>query len=394
MMLTNSQYLGLNKLMKWYSKYDQQIIEVSGVIGTGPWDLVQTFIDHSDLDPREVCYLSLNQKQVLELAFRKFHSYYLNGIIYNYTRIVDFDTLPVINRYSTQVEFEWKKEVKRKIDDRYKLIVVFDSLLLNIQTIRDLASFGIPIILLRDPMLIPSGDTYTFLREANIYLDEPHETYMRNPIVFFAHKILNREQLKYGNYDSVSVVSRKQMNLYNLRSSDMNLTVSETVRDEINNVYRERILKRKDIINTVNERLIVAETSYGQRLTNSDNKKVKIYLAKGTVGTLTRLNKHAIGTKYVPCDFKPDFYHESFTDLVLERHYLNKLDGVNSTQLIPDESHKFDYAYALTTAQARYSHWDKITMIIDENEEEDPELQQRLLYSGITSARKALTLII
>jgi ATP-dependent exoDNAse (exonuclease V) alpha subunit len=243
-------------------------------------------------------------------------------------------------------------------------------------------------------MIIPAGDTYTFMREANVVLEEPHEVYLRNPIVFFAHKILNRERLKYGNYDTVNVVSRRQMNLYNLRSCDMNLTVSEALRDEINLIYRERILKRKDSVNVVGERVICAETAYGQRITNPDNKKVKVYLTKGSVGTLTKVNKHVATTKYVPCEFKLEFYHEPFTELVLERHYLNKMVDVKSTQLIPDEINKFDYAYALTTTQARYSHWDKVTMIIDENDEEIPELQQRLLYSGITAARKGLTLVI
>ena len=97
MELTNDQYFGLSELEKWYSKYQHQFIDVAGVIGTGTWDLVQAFITNKQFDPREVMYLSYNQKQVLELAAKRYHAYYINGIIYNYTRIVDFDSLPVIN---------------------------------------------------------------------------------------------------------------------------------------------------------------------------------------------------------------------------------------------------------------------------------------------------------
>ena len=76
MMLTNDQYEGLSKLEKWYHKYSHQFIEISGVIGTGAWDLIQKFISNEEFDMREVMYLSYNQKQVLELA----HAEHINQI--------------------------------------------------------------------------------------------------------------------------------------------------------------------------------------------------------------------------------------------------------------------------------------------------------------------------
>ena len=166
--LTNDQYEALSILQKWYRKYQHQFIDIAGVIGTGTWDLVQKFIDLEDLDMREIMYLSYDQKQVLEMAAKRYHAYYINGIIYNYSRIVDFDSLPVINPNSDHVECEWKKSIRKKIDPRYKLIVVFDSVLLSRKTIEDLSTFGLPIILLRDPMLLPAPDSYTFIREPKI----------------------------------------------------------------------------------------------------------------------------------------------------------------------------------------------------------------------------------
>lgn len=392
MVLTNDQYHGLSKLEKWYRKYNHQFIEVAGVIGTGTWDLVQAFIDRERFDPREVMYLSYDQKQVLELAFKRYHAYYINGIIYNYIRIVDFDTIPVINPHSSVVECKWNKEVRKKLDEKYKLIVVFDSMLLNEATIKDLATFGLPIVLIRDPMLLPAPDTYTFLRDPNIVLSEVQPEYLRSPITYFAHKILNEERMSPGNYDTVSIVPKRQMNLYNLRSSDMNITLTESLRKNVNNIYRERILKQKTSINIPNERVIAMENMYAHKLVNSDEKKIKVYLAKGTVGILSKINKHAVGTKYVPVEFKPEFYHESFTDLVIDRHYLNGLN-LQSRQIIPDETFNVEYAYALTAPLARLSHWDKVTLIA-ENAECDPNLHKRLLYTGITRAKKSLTIIV
>ena len=392
--LTNDQYVGLSKLEKWYRKYNHQIIEISGVVGTGTWELVQRFIDIQGFDPREVMYLSYDQKQVVELAAKRYHAYYINGIIYNYTRIVDFDTLPVVNPHSVgAIEYVWKKEVRKKIDPRYKLMVVFDSMLLNEMTIRDLGTFGLPIILIRDPMLLPAPDTYTFLRDPNIILEEPHPELLKNPIIYFAHLVLNGMKMYPGNYDIVSVVPKKQMNLYNLKSSNMTITLSDKLMKSVNEIYREKILHQKTSVNIVGERVIVMNNMYGHKLVNKDEKNIKIYLTKGMIGTISKLNKHIPSTKYVPIEFKPEFYFEAFDDLVMDRHYLNKIEG-NSRQMVPDEIIYLDYAYALSSPMARIGHWNKITLILDSEEIMDPELQRRLIYQAISKARAGLTIII
>ena len=391
--LTNDQYVSISKLKKWYNKYNHQVIEISAVVGTGVWDLIQKFIDEEEFDPREVMYLSYNQKQVLELAAKKYHAYYINGIIYNYTRIVDFNTIPVINPNSKLLDYEWKKDVKNKIDKRYKLMIVFDSVLLNESTLNDLCSFGIPIILLRDPMLLPAPDSYTYLRDPNIILREPHPDYIRNPIIYFAHKIIMGDKIIPGSYDNVTVVPRRQMNLYNLKSSDMNITLNDNLRHNINQIYREKILKRKDTINVINERMIITKDMYAHKLVNQDEKKIKIYLRKGMVGFISKIYHHAEITRFVPIEFRPEFYFESFDDLVLDRYNLNGIQ-YNSRQMIPDEYVQMEYAYALTPSLARLSHWDKVTMVLDPNLEIDEEIQKRLIYTSITRAKKSLTIVV
>ena len=391
--LTNDQYVGFSKLEKWYRKYHHQIIEISAIVGTGVWELIQRFIDEEDFDPREVMYLSYDQKQVLELAAKRYHAYYINGIIYNYTRIVDFNSIPVINPNSNILEYEWKKEVRKKIDKRYKLMVVFDSVLLNEITLNDLSSFGLPIILIKDPMLLPAPDSHTFLHDANIVLREPHPDYIRNPIIYFAHKSIVGDRLIPGSYDNVTIVQKKQMNLYNLRSSDMNITLSNDLRNEINKIYREKVMKRKDTINVVNERVIVTSDMYAHKLVNQDEKKIKIYLRKGVVGHISKINHHAEMTKYVPIEFRPEFYFEPFDDLILDRYHLNGI-VYNSRQIIPDEYIQVEYAYALTPSLSRLSHWDKVTMIMDPNVDVDDVILRSMIYTSITRAKQALTIVI
>lgn len=77
MTLTNDQYVALNKLLVWYNKYQRQVIEISGVIGTGVNHVIREFIELSPLDSREVMHLSYDQKQVLEMGYAGHHAYYV-----------------------------------------------------------------------------------------------------------------------------------------------------------------------------------------------------------------------------------------------------------------------------------------------------------------------------
>ena len=92
MMLTDSQYLGLAKLEKWWRKFNTQFIEIEGAIGSGCFDLVQEFIELVDLSQYEIAYLSYDQKEVLNLAYKKYHAFYINDFLYRYERIVDFNS--------------------------------------------------------------------------------------------------------------------------------------------------------------------------------------------------------------------------------------------------------------------------------------------------------------
>ena len=391
MKYTEDQYFAAAKLERWYTKFKHQVIEISGIEGTGVFEAVKFFLDKMEFDPREIMYLSFDQKQVLEMATKRYHCYYINGIIYKYSRIVNFDSIPILNENSNEIEFEWKKQVRKKIDPRYKIMIVFDASLMNESMLEDLMSFGVPIILMTDPMLIPAPDSYTFLRKPNILIRQLNPDLMKSPITYFANKALVGDKINYGNYDTVSIVPRKQLNLYNLKSADMVITLSEETSDNINKTYREKVMKLK-ANNGIGERMIVMNNMYAHKITNHDEKRIKVFLTKGTVGYITKCNKHAAGTKYVPIEFKTEFYFEPFADLNMDRHYLNGIN-IPSRQEIPDDIIKMRYAYSLPVSLTRVNHWDKVTLIVDQNPEHDISMQCRLLYNAITRAHHSITII-
>lgn len=391
--LTTDQYNALHQLTRWYLKSSHQFIDLCGPIYTGTWDLIQVFIEQIGLDPREVMYLGFDQKQVLELASKRIHAYYINGKLYKYIRNVDFDTIPILNPMSNHLEYKWTKSIRKKIDPRYRLIVVTDSILMSERMIYDLSSYGLPIILIRDPYLLPSGDSYIYTRDPNIELQEPAPSLIQNPIYFMAYSIINDQKLIPGTFGNTSIIKRKDLNLYNIKASSMNIAMSEDTRSAINHLYRTRVLKSNPAVTSPNERVYVASNHYGEIITNGNEKNIKVYLTQGITGTLTKVNKHAPITRYVGCDFQADFYFEPFVELYMDRNYLN---GVTtpSRQIIPDETVLFEYAYALTPQKTRMNHWDDVTVIMESDDEMDVRLQKMMYYSAITRASKSLTLVI
>ena len=393
MNLTNDQYYGLSILQKWYEKYYHQYIEISGTIGTGGFELIQEFFEQEQIQKKEVMYVSFDQKQVLEMAANQYHCYHILNIIYNYIREINFDSLPVLNIHSNgNIEQHWYKKLRKKIDPKYRFIVVLDSSLMNIELLKDIGSFGLPVILLKDPMLLPAPDTYTFMREANIELHEMMDKYKSNPISYFANQILMKEPLKYGNYDVANIIPRKRMNMYNIKSSDITLCLNDDTMNNINKIYRENVVHSNGHTYT-NEKVIIMNNLYHRKLVNPDEKRIKVYLNKGITGTISRINKHAPNSKYVGFEFKPDFYYQAFDDLILDRYYLEGIE-YPSRAMEPDEYVLAKFAYILTVPLARINHWQKVTLIQEEIEYKDELLFTMMMYTGITRAHEKINIII
>lgn len=393
MLLSNDQYLALNSLLKWHRKYSHQIIEIAGVVGTGIKMVINEFLEMTQFDRREIMHLSLDQKQALEMAHAGNHAYYLDNVLYKYCCITDQSTLKVINEHSQGVVSTWKREKRKSIDERYKLMIVYDSMLLNEQALSDLCEFGLPIILLRDPMLLPPTDSYVFKRNPNVFLRELNPELAKRPIVHFTHHIVNGRKPSYGSYDEVNIIPQKQMSLYNIKSSEMNIALSRDVADVINQMFREKVIGLTTTANVVGERLLVLESMYREVLKNDTNKKVKVFLRKGSVGFLTKINKHALTTRFVPCNFRLDGYNDSFEELMIDRYRLNRLSYRASRQEVPEESLQVDFAYALTPTGARLSHWDKTTVILCDSDYDDEELNARMTYTALTRGKKSLTIV-
>lgn len=389
MLETVDQFKAVDLLERWYHKYNHPVIDLVGMVGTGKQQIIEDFIDRIGFEKYQVMYLSHNQADIMNLAEQQYHAYYINGILYDYYKDINFDTLKIINPSSFEVLFKWKKNRKKKINKNYKLIVVLNAELCSMKDINDLIKFGLPIILVSDPLTVAFEKSYLRQHEPNIFIDMILPSLKKDPIMHFIQKILNQEVLPYGNFKSINILKKKDSNIYNFKFSDIIITEHENSAQAINDLYRKKILKNNTNILKNGERLIIAEDSHTS-IVNDVEEKIEFFLDRGVTGTVEFVDAHISNRKYIDITFKPDFYDESIPELCVDRFYLNNFKN-RSIQFACGNIYKFNYAYAIPVQISQYGRWNDLTII--EEPYDDFNYHRRVLYTSITRAKKSITII-
>lgn len=389
MLETNDQFYAANELEKWYYQTNHQVIDLNGKVGTGKFEIIKYFIDRIGFKEYETMFLSLNQSTVINLAQKQYHSYYLKGILYDYYKDTDLSTLKIFNPKATDFKYKWIQTRNKKINKSYRIIIVLDAELCSMEMIQDLMKFGVPMILVSDSYSLGEENNYLKKHTPNLEIKEIIPSRIKDPIIHFIYKFLNKEVIPYGNFKSVTVMKKKDTNAYNFKFSDMIITEYQSSADKINQLYRQNVLKNKTIILRPNERLIITEDSHICS-ENRTEKNIKFYLDRGVTGTVPYVEPHFATRKFINVTFKPDAYTESFSGVIVDRFYLNNFTN-RSISYSYGEPVKFNYAYAINAQIAQYGRWDDITVL--EEPYEDYDFHLRVLYTAMSRAKKSIILI-
>lgn len=390
--ITTDQYSALPKLSRWFESRHRQMISISSPIGTMGWEFLQYFLEYQQIQPNEVMYLSMDQKMVMELACDQLHAYYLNRVLYSYDEMVDLDSVPFMGKnYDGHIRTTWKRMRNKHISEGYKLIVVLDASLLSYEMIRDICKFNRKVLLLYDPFMVSPVNSYCEKSKPDVSLEMVHPSMERNPFVVMAYKVLGGNPVRPGEYGGIHVIPSKSMNLSNLRSNEMNLTISKEMADRINVLYRDKIMKGSTDLTHVGERLIVSQTLHDHAISSRIEPRLCFYFVNGMVGEITKINRHVARTKYVPFEFTPEWGDQPFTGMSLDRNFLNHVD-YPSRQIIPKSIAKMSYAYGLSILEGRVHHWDTTTLISEGYD--GSMLHNRMMYTAIANTRKRMTIVV
>jgi exodeoxyribonuclease V len=432
---TNDQNNAIDLIKKWFKERSSNFFYLAGYAGTGKSFLISNLNKELDLKDGEIVYAAYTGKAASVLLTKGLEASTIHRLIYT----------PVEEEYETKIGNDFVKShkivfVKKDKIFNYRLIVIDEISMVNEKMMKDLLSFGIPVLGVGDKAQLPPIEGNSdYLKEPNAELTEIVRQAQDDPIVQLATKVRNGEKIPYGNYGSVIVLDKStlpQSMLKNLLlKADQVICGTNSTRTYLNNEIRR--YKGIDIVKDKypmdGEKIICTVNNWELYLDLMQNYN----LVNGTIGTAKNVDIQDkilnIGTLSFKADFLTD---EDYTNDVLfdsgvfvngeytfdmhqkalllpdNRYRLKKYfskKGENESdedfqnrirQLIRDtkesvdekQINRLDFGYALTVWKFQGSEADRI-VVFDESWMMPEDLRKNWIYTAITRAKKKLVII-
>jgi exodeoxyribonuclease-5 len=260
-----------------------------------------------------------------------------------------------------------------------RLIVIDECSMVDEDLGRDLLSFGKKVLVLGDPAQLPpvKGGGFFTEQTPDIMLTEVHRQAADNPIVRLSMQIRAGERLKLGDHGAMRVVSRTAIDAELVKAADQVLVGLNKTRRAYNRRLRE-LFGFKEAMPEVGEKLVCLRNDKTKGLLNGAI--FRVHKASGVRRARYRMSlttEDAPGVKPIRVGVLPAFFDGTEENLSYARRR---------------ESDEFDYGYALTVHKAQGSQWDNV-VLFDESWA-FRESRERWLYTGVTRAAKALTVVV
>lgn len=259
------------------------------------------------------------------------------------------------------------------------LIIIDECSMVDEMLGSDLLSFGKPVLVLGDPAQLPpvSGGGYFTDDEPDIMLTDIHRQARDNPIIRLAQDVREGNNPDYGDYDTVKVIHRRDLETDNVLSSDQVLVGRNVTRQRYNTRLRE--LKSFDSpYPQVGDKLVCLRNNHQKGLLN---------------GGIWLVDKVTSRTgKDLKMRVSPEIGHELSGRVALKvpKALFEEHEG-EIPWTVRKQGDSFDYGYALTVHKAQGSQWNDV-MLFDESWA-FRDHRQRWLYTGITRAAETLTIV-
>jgi len=433
--LNRQQTEAKEKITAWYNSVKEtkkQTYVLSGYAGTGKTFLINHIINEMGLKDSEVAFGTPTGKAASVLIQRGRDASTIHRLIYT----------PVDEEYEQKIGQDMIKShrikfVKKDKISSYKLIVLDEVSMVDENMMRDLLSFGIPILATGDPgQLPPIQGENPLIKNPDYFLTEIVRQSLDNPIVRFATMARNKERIPYGNFGDVLVLDRKlitpdQMKTL-LTKSDQIICGTNSSRIYLNNEVRK--MKGIDVIKDKypikGDKVICTVNNWDIYLDEAE----QFNLVNGTIGVVEDSMIQDKVLNIGNLSFRPDFLEDTVVEDIiydsgvflndeytfdmhqrilmlpdnkykLKKYFSKK--GENETheefqerirELIKDSRdsvdekmiNRFEYAYAISCHKSQGSEFDR-TVVFDESYIfGEPE---KWLYTALTRARKKLVII-
>lgn len=429
--LTPSQQVALNKCIAWHNAgCKKQVFRLYGAAGTGKSFIVGEIIKRLGLDPATIAFATPTGKAatVLMQRFDYPNISTLCHLIYvPYTK--DKLVLTEKNEIET-IESTTNFSLKPSIE--YDLIVLDEVSMVDKDQMKDLLSFGIPVIAIGDPyQLPPINDKPLNPNDCDALLTEIVRQAADNPIIQIATNIRHGILPQPGNYDNKVIVIEKaklspEMQMQMMLAADQVICGLNKTRRMLNRKMRQR-LGFTSKLPQMNDKMICKSNEPAIMITSNIN------LCNGMIGKCLA-NCEDVGDKLTKIKFSANiakemkhnlladagaFYDDDFAydahwlayklrngrfavhkkvidemkkyDLKLYRQLCQENNKNKAISLGKALITRFDFAYAISCHASQGSEFDDV-VVIDESYAFRSNAM-RWLYTAVTRAKQRLILI-
>ncbi len=354
-------------------KQGERISIVAGYAGTGKTSIVKHMVDELNFG-EHVAYVTFTGKASLVLTQKGIQATTIHKLIYD-----------------TKINPRTKKPVfilkEKKYLSSLKLIVIDEVSMVSEAIMKDLVSFGIPIIGIGDPFQLPPiGRELLYLHNPHVFLTEIHRQAAENRIIWGSFKLRNKEKLPWMTSKELSVIPHKHLQESSMLAADQILCGYNKTRVNINAQMRKLKGLGDGLYPVEGDKIICLSNDW-------DTVKGGYPLVNGMIGTAHNPIEDTVhlmggygkmrfikGTKeVVKMDFKPDFSDGWCYNVNADKDVFKRVDDIEREK----DMHYFDFADAITVHKSQGSEFPKVLIF---EEVLNSAMHWRWLYTALTRA--------
>jgi exodeoxyribonuclease-5 len=368
-MWSPQQEKALAAIRRWLRERDRQVFRLFGYAGTGKTEIAKTI----GMEYKYTTFAAFTGKAAHVLKQRGCEPVStIHKLVYNTT-------------FDKQLGVFVHKLKKRDELASIKLIILDEASMINEELATELLSFGHQILVIGDTFQLPpvdgSGVGYFMHAKPDAMLTEVHRVAAESPILRLAHRVREGRSLPRIGYraDGLRVTGTE----HDITEHDIVLVRTNDSRHRHNRRLRHLFgftpRQAGKIEPQIGESVVCLRNCYQveEAVLNGALYQIKSCVHVGNadfpilqLGLTSQYNGRS--TVAVPVECFTDKRFGFYRDL-----------------------QQFDYGYALTVHKAQGSEWDSV-MLINEPcyfDTLDDKARRRWLYTGITRARRKLTLV-
>lgn len=371
MKFSPKQEEAISAVNRWYKKLDKRVFKIFGYAGTGKTTLAKHFAEGIK---GQVLYASFTGKAAM--VMRKsgcVGASTIHSLIYK----PDGEAMDEDENGSDP---KFKLNFSGKMKDA-KLLIIDECSMVDEKLGRDLLRFNVPILVLGDPGQLPpvNGGGFFTNGDPDILLTEIHRQAADNPIIRFATDVREGRALQYGDYGSVKIIERADINAQIVTAADQVLVGKNLTRRKFNGRIRE-LAGFKGNLPMLGDRLVALQNDGDRGILNGGLWSVADKPGRfGKKPDFLTMIVRSLDEEEMPT-IKVRVHQRFFTDADFRPNY-RELKGTQ----------QFDYGYALTTHKAQGSQWPNVVLFDESRTFKDGAA--RWLYTGITRASETLTVV-